>query len=160
MSSSTVRFSTKTRVFLIPTADELSLKEFEATYRTPEDEIKTQREIVKTIMAARQNNGQIPDELQDELTTRGIEYLTGNDDSRVQRRKATKRQVVDAVLDEQDLQFDAYEAGQTSSAISDSTKIAVISSQHSQGCRVAAVRLGREDASCHNHYRQPQEPTQ
>lgn len=81
MSSSTVRFSTKTRIFLIPTADELSLKEFEATYRTHEDEIKTQREIVKTIMAVRQNNGQIPDELQDELTTRGIEYMAGNDEA-------------------------------------------------------------------------------
>ena len=147
MKSSTVHFFTKTKIYLIPTAGELSPEEFEATYRTPQDEVKTQQELVKTIMIARQNNGQVPHELQDEYTTRGIEHMASNDNSHMQRRKVAKKQIVDGVLDEQDLQFDAYDAGKTLAAISDPTKIAAISTQYSQGCRMTAVRLGREDAA-------------
>ena len=145
MISSTVHLLNKTKIYLIPTADELSPEEFEATYRTPQDEIKTQQELVTTIMIARQNHGQVPHELQDEYTTRGIEHMAYDDNGHSQRRKAIKKQVIDAVLDEQDLQFDLYEAGKTPAAISDPTKIATISSRNSQGCRMAAVRLGSDD---------------
>ena len=140
MMSSTVHFLNKTKIYLVPTAGELSPEEFEACYRTPRDEIKTQQELVTTIMIARQNNGRVPHELQDEYTTRGIEHMANGHS---QRRKAAKKQVIDAVLDEQDLQFDAYEAGNKQAT--DPTKIATISSRNSQGCRMAAVRLGRED---------------
>ena len=141
--SSTVHFLNKTKIYLVPTADELSPEEFEATCRTPQDEIKTQQELVITIMIARQNNGQVPHELQDECTTRGIEHMAYDDNGHSQRRKAAKKQVIDAVLDEQDLQFDAYEAGNKQAT--DPTKIATISPRNSQGCRMAAVRLGSED---------------
>ena len=118
-------FNNRTRVFLIPTLAELTTGEFAATYRTPDDDTANQQDIIRTIQAMAQHNfhdgGALPPALlhdgdddaasssatsstTDELTTRGLEHMRSSE--HVRERKETKLLVTDAILDEQEEQWD------------------------------------------------------
>ena len=87
-----LQFSRRTRIYLIPTLDELTQTEYNACYRTPQDENESQDHLVKTITTARQHEGgTIPRRLQDQLTTRGIEHMTCSD--RMRRRSEIKKRL-------------------------------------------------------------------
>eukprot|EP00563_Minutocellus_polymorphus_P020608 CAMPEP_0197726924 /NCGR_PEP_ID=MMETSP1434-20131217/17709_1 /TAXON_ID=265543 /ORGANISM="Minutocellus polymorphus, Strain CCMP3303" /LENGTH=193 /DNA_ID=CAMNT_0043312979 /DNA_START=101 /DNA_END=682 /DNA_ORIENTATION=+ len=140
-----LKFSRRTRIYLVPTLNELTQEEYDACYRTSEDEKESQDHLVKTITTARQHGGvDIPRNLRDQLTTRGIEHMACS--SRMRQRSAIKKRVVNAVLDEQDQQFDDYEAGKTSSAVSDPERIASISQRLTRQCANAAWDKGIQDA--------------
>ena len=129
---------------LIPTLDELTQPEYDAYYRTPQDEKESQDHLVKTITTARQHEGgTIPRRLQDQLTTRGIEHMTCS--NRLRRRSDIKKRVVNAVLDEQDQQFDDYEAGKTTVAVSDPERIASVSQCLTRQCAVTARNKAMQD---------------
>ena len=138
-----LRFDPKTRIYLIPTIAELTGREYESLYRTEEDEKMSLDELTKTLIEARQNNGTLPEEHQDCLTLRGVEHMASHEAAT--RRTARKRLVLDAILDEQDLHFDAFEAGKTSNPLADASKIAQISQQLSRDSRYAAEKRGRQD---------------
>ena len=61
----------------------------------------------------------------------------------VKKRAARKRAILDAVL-EQDRQFDAFEAGETSSPLVDADKIALVAQQFSSACRRSAEIRGKQ----------------
>jgi hypothetical protein len=139
-----LRFSRRTKLYLIHTLDELTQAEYDAYYRTPEDEKESQDHLVKTITTARQHEGgTIPRRLRDQLTTRGIEHMTCS--NRMRRRSEIKKRVVNAVLDEQDQQFDDYEAGKTSTAVSDPERISSISQRLTRQCAVTARNKAMQD---------------
>jgi hypothetical protein len=104
---------------------ELTTGEFAATYRTPDDDTANQQDIIRTIQAMAQHNfhdgGALPPALlhngdddaasssatsstTDELTTRGLEHMRSSE--HVRERKETKLLVTDAILDEQEEQWD------------------------------------------------------
>ena len=141
-----LQFSRRTRIYLIPTLDELTQTEYDACYRTPQDEKESQDHLVQTITTARQHEGgNIPRDLQDRLTTRGIEHMTCS--NRMRRRSEIKKRVVNAVLDEQDLQFDDYEAGKTTTRpVSDPERIASVSRRMTRQCAIVARSKAMQDA--------------
>ena len=140
-----LKFSRRTRIYLIPTLDELTQPEYDAYYRTPQDEKESQDHLVKTITTARQHEGgTIPRRLQDQLTTRGIEHMTCS--NRMRRRSEIKKRVVNAVLDEQDQQFDDYEAGKTTRPVSNPERIASVSRRMTRQCAIVARSKAMQDA--------------
>ena len=144
-----LQFSRRTRIYLIPTLDEFTQSEYDAYYRTPQDERESQDHLVKTITTARQyEGGNLPQDLQVQLTTRGIEHMTCS--TRMLRRSENKKRVINAVLDEQDQQFDDYEAGKTTVAVSDPDRIASISKSLTRKCSITArnkAMLDEEEAA-------------
>ena len=106
-------FNNRTRIYLIPTLEELTTTEFAATYRTPDEDTANQKEIIRTIQAMAQHNFRdgdvLPSDLfdnsaTDELTTRGLEHMRSS--AHVRERKQTKLMVTDAILTEQEEQWD------------------------------------------------------
>jgi hypothetical protein len=95
-----LQFSPRTRVYLIPTLDEYTDEEINNTWITKEEEIVSQRDLIKTIEILRQNNGAIPKNLQDICAARGIDHIANQQEAA--RRKALKMSHIDAVLDAQD----------------------------------------------------------
>ena len=140
-----VRFHRRTKIYLIPTVDELTKQERNSVYRSQEDEQKSHQELAKTIVLARHHNGRLPKESKANLTLRGIEHMASEEC--VKRRAARKRAIFDAVLDEQDRQFAAFEAGETSSPIVDADKIALVAQQCSSACLCSAEIRGKQDES-------------
>ena len=113
-------FNNRTRIYLIPTIEELTTTEFAATYRTPDDDTASQGEIIRTIQAMAQHNFHDGDALPaslltspdagthdasaDELTTRGLEHMRSS--AHIKDRKETKLMVTDVILTEQEEQWD------------------------------------------------------
>ena len=113
-------FNNRTRIYLVPTLEELTTAEFAATYRTPDDDTANQQEIIRTIQAMAQhnfhdgdvlppaflnnNNNNDDEDTTDELTTRGLEHMRSS--AHVRERKETKLMVTDVILTEQEEQWD------------------------------------------------------
>lgn len=140
-----LRFCRRTKIYLIPTVNEMTKDEHRSVYRSREDEQKSQQDLAKTIMLARHHNGRLPKEFEAHLTLRGVEHMASEES--VKRRAARKRAILDAVLDEQDRQFDAFEAGETPSPIFDADTIALIAQQFSSACQCSAEIRGKQDES-------------
>ena len=87
-------------MYLIPTLDEYTDEEINNTWITEEEEIASQRDLIKTIEILQQNNGTIPRNLQDTYTVRGIDCIANQQEAA--RRKALKMSHIDAMLDAQD----------------------------------------------------------
>ena len=90
-------FNPKTRVYLVPTLNEYTDEEIDNIWITEEEDIASQRDLIKTIELLRRNNGAIPRNLQDIYTARGIDCQ-----KEAAQRKALKMSHIDAVLDAQD----------------------------------------------------------
>ena len=65
--------------------------------------------------------------------------------NRMRRRSEIKKRVVNAVLDEQDQQFDDYEAGKTTRPVSNPERIASISQRLTRQCAVTARNKAIQD---------------
>lgn len=94
-----LQFNPKTRVYLVPTLDEYTDEEIDNIWITEEEDIASQRDLIKTIEILRRNNGAIPRNLQDIYTARGIGVANQKEAA---QRKALKMSHIDAVLDAQD----------------------------------------------------------
>ena len=138
-----IRFCRRTKIYLIPTVDEMTKHERRSVYRSREDRQKSQQDLAKTIVLARSHNGRLPKEFEVHLTLRGVEHMASEESAK--RRAARKRAIFDAVLDEQDRQFDAFEAGETSSPLVGADKIALVAQQFSSACRRSAEIRGKQD---------------
>ena len=101
-----VGFERKTKIYLIPSLSEYSDDEIDACWIGEDDNKISQAELATTIVLCRQNNGSIPRDRHDDLTIRGIEYLCTQ--AAMERRKATRHAHINAVLDEQDDQWDKH----------------------------------------------------
>ena len=66
--------------------------------------------------------------------------------NRMRRRSEIKKRVINAVLDEQDLQFDDYEAGKTTRPVSDPERIASVSRGMTRQCAIVARSKAMQDA--------------
>lgn len=103
-----VGFQRKTTIYLIPPLSEYTDEEIDACWIGGEDTKISHDELTSTIMLCRQNNGSIPGDRQDDLTTRGIEHLCTQ--AAIERRKAIRQTHINSVLDEQDDQWDKHAA--------------------------------------------------
>lgn len=140
-----LKFKRQTRVYLIPTLDELTDEEYESIYRSPADEERSKEDIFKTILGVRRVlNNLPPPKTQEEHTIRGIEHLVCA--VRLAQRTEVKQRVLNAVLDEQDRQFDQYEAGKTATPINDPERLASVSLHFSRANSVYASFKALQDA--------------
>ena len=86
-----VSFHPKTRVLAIPTVEELSVREIQSLWPTPEESKKNQGELVACVRMARKNPRDAS------ICTRGIEKLL--DPASVARLRKCREDLIDAVLD-------------------------------------------------------------
>ena len=134
-----------TTVHTVISIDDMTTKEREAVWVTPEEERQSQQNIIATIFTMRQQvRGQAapenkPAHLDDDSSscTRGLEQMYSA--SLTRQLKASKDLVINAVLDEQEAQ---ESEGRTSL---DHDAIARVSSTLSQGARDRAVMFGASD---------------
>lgn len=140
-----VKFKRKTRVYLVPTLDELTDEEYDSVYWGLADEEWSKEDLRRTLLGACcvLNNLPLP-KTQDEFTIRGIEHLVSAD--RMAQRREIKQRVLNAVLDEQDRQFDQYEAGKTATPINDPERLASVSLHFSRANSVYASFKALQDA--------------
>ena len=132
-------------MYLIPTLDELTDEEYDSTYWGAADEERSKEDLYKTILGARRVLGNLPlPKIQDEYTVRGIEHLVSSE--RLAQRREVKQRVLSAVLDEQDRQFDEYEAGRTKIPIKDPERLASVSLHYSRANVVYAAFKALQDA--------------
>ena len=92
-----VSFHPKTRVLEIPTVEELSVREIQSLWPTPEESKKNQGELVTCVRMARKNPRDAS------VCTRGIEKLL--DPASVARLRKCREDLIDAVLDNQEAQW-------------------------------------------------------
>ena len=92
-----VTFQMFSRVHEIPTIDEMSDREIASLWQTPEDAQRHQDDLVKCISAARKNPFDAT------ICTRGIERLM--DPTAVLRLRVCRKNLIDAVLDNQEEQW-------------------------------------------------------
>ena len=133
-----LKFKRQTGVYLIPTLDELTDEEYNSMYWSPADEERSKEDIHKALLQARRILSNLPPpKTQEELTVRGIEHLVSAE--RLAQRSEVKQRVRVAVLDEQDRQFDQYEAGQTTIPINKPERLASVSQHFSRANAVYAA---------------------
>lgn len=100
-----VRFATRTKVFLIPSVDEMSDQQREAIWRTDQDRKNDENDIVNTVRSHREavaarSSSEGKRQLPPNTTVRGLEFLV-NTASR-EHLRLRRQGLVDAVLDLQD----------------------------------------------------------
>ena len=140
-----LKFKRQTRVYLIPTLDELTDEEYNSMYWSPADEERSKEDIHKTLLQARRILSNLPPpKTQEEVTVRGIEHLVSAE--RLAQRRKVKQRVLVAVLDEQDRQLDQYEAGQTTIPINNPERLASVSQHFSRANVVYASFKALQDA--------------
>lgn len=125
-------FNSKTQVLLIPTVDEMSDAEWDATYPTTEDMHRGQRNVVESILSLRQGNDE---SIEDGVCHRGLEHMRSP--TTVETSRAAKMAVIDAVLHEQERQWDA--------GIFDDAALAKVAEGASRSARDAAISLAAAD---------------
>ena len=93
------------RVQDVPAIDDYTDEEYQGTWQTDEDNKSSQTEIIKTARLAWDNDGTIPQDLEEseQVTSRGIEGICAGAEQ-VQQLLEAKHSVIDAVLDEQERQ--------------------------------------------------------
>ena len=93
------------RVQDVPAIDDYTDEEYQGTWQTDEDDKSCQTEIIKTARLARDNDGTIPQGLEEseQVTSRGIEGICAGA-AQVQQLFEAKQSVIDAVLNEQERQ--------------------------------------------------------
>ena len=136
-----VGFNRKTKVFLHLHLDDMTEEEYQATYTTEVDSHNSQRNLVQDIQTIRRQDQQgVPhnnDIDNDEVVSiRGIEHMQSA--AAMQERKAVKKAVLDAVLDEQDRQWDKD--------ADDDEALRAASLRHSSRSQRIAFERARQDA--------------
>ena len=133
-----LRFFSKTSIYLIRTLDEYTDDEIASYWRGDEDQSVSQADLLKTIKLARHHTS-LSDEQQEQvdISFRGIEHMCCPE--KMKRRKVTKKHHIDAVLDEQDAQWDEN--------VLDEEAIRATSLQHSQNHRDEAISRASQDAA-------------
>ena len=132
-------FSSKTKVFLISTVNEMSDVEWDATYPTAEDMHRGQRNVVESILSLRQGKDE---SIEDGVCHRGLEHM--RTPATVETSRAAKMAVIDAVLHEQERQWDA--------GIFDDAALARVAEGASRSARDAALSLAAADEVFARHY--------
>ena len=132
------------RVQNVPTIDDYTDKEHEATWQTEEDDTNCQSEIIRTARIARDNQGAISQRLEqsEQVTSRGIEAICAGP-AELQHLRIAKQSAIDAVLDEQERQ-DALGASDAD-AIAEAIRRAP--EEHSRGSSAQALARAAEDAA-------------
>ena len=92
-----VTFHPKARVLEIPTVEEMSDREIASLWQTPEDSNRNQADLILCVRAARKNPKDAT------ICTRGIEALI--DPTSVLRLRTCRKDLIDAVLDNQAAQW-------------------------------------------------------
>ena len=128
-----VGFNSRTQVYLVPSLGEYTDEELEACFTTEQDTKRNQRDIVTSTTGARTHGINA-----EGICIRGLEYLVNPSD--VQDRQAAKERHYDAILDEQDRQWDAGVFP------TDCDAIAKASLCTSQDSRDRAEMMGAKDA--------------
>ena len=139
-----ISFDPKTRIYLHLHLTDFSQEEYNASFLTNEDMDRIQLENVNTISHLRsQNNnhenqgGDEEEDTSSEYTTRGLEVMSSIES--VQAHQQTKQAAIDAVMDQQDEQFDGEYC--------DHNRIAVVYlAETSDSARAACIR-GASDAT-------------
>lgn len=128
-----LRFANRTRIYLIPTIDELRQEEYEAMWVTQADEKDSQADVVKNIMRLRQG---VPEDHHDkEHCGRGLEHMRSQ--AHMDQRRMNKEAVTHGVLDLQDEHFDAD--------VFDGDALAKVAATASRRATERALQLAAQD---------------
>ena len=136
-----VGFNSRTQVYLVPSLSEYTDDELEACFTTEQDTKRNQGDIVRTITGARTHGITA-----EGICIRGLEYMVNP--QTVQERKIAKERHYDAILDEQDRQWDGGVFP------TDCDSIAEQSLRTSQESRDRAQMMGAKDAVAARRIRQ------
>jgi hypothetical protein len=128
-----LRFANRTRIYLIPTIDELRQEEHEAMWVTTADEKASQADVIKNIMRLR--HGGPEDHHDEEHCGRGLEHMRSQ--AQADQRKMNKEAVTRAVLDLQDEHFDED--------LFDEDALAEVAESASRWARERALQLAAQD---------------
>ena len=143
-SSIPVSFNSKTRIFLIPTVNEMSDAEWDVTYPTAEDMHRGQRNVVESILSLRQGRDE---SIEDGICHRGLEHMRSP--ATVEASRAAKMAVIDAVLYEQERQWDA--------GIFDEAALARVAEEASKTAKDVAHSLAVADEVFAGRYQKEEE---
>ena len=133
LSGNRLRFANRTRIYLIPTIDELRQEEYEAMWVTQADEKASQADVVKNIMRLRQGGPE--DHHDEEHCGRGLEHMRSQ--AHMDQRRMNKEAVTHGVLDLQDEHFDGD--------VFDEDALAEVAASASRWSRELAVQRAAED---------------
>ena len=100
----TLRISPNIQVIPHLALSDYTDEEYDNTWETENDRARSHRHLVETLLLMRTNDGDFPTAHQDDHTSRGLECMASP--ATLQRSKVSKAAVIDAVLDEQERQFD------------------------------------------------------
>eukprot|EP00563_Minutocellus_polymorphus_P011308 CAMPEP_0181074462 /NCGR_PEP_ID=MMETSP1070-20121207/29612_1 /TAXON_ID=265543 /ORGANISM="Minutocellus polymorphus, Strain NH13" /LENGTH=328 /DNA_ID=CAMNT_0023155575 /DNA_START=12 /DNA_END=998 /DNA_ORIENTATION=+ len=138
-----VNFARRTRVYLVPTLEEMTNQEFYAVYGSDEDCRINQEGVVGSIRNMRLG----VQESDDTYTCRGLEHMRSQ--AHMDQRKMNKEMLFDAILDEQDRQI--------SEGIVDGEALAEVAARMSQRTRDAALALASSDEAYVRRYLKEEE---
>ena len=127
-----VRFAKRTRIYLVESLSDFSDAEIDAVWITPEENKASLADVAKNVQAMRRN---ATEDHSHGLCFRGLESLKSA--SIVQATKINKEKHIDAILDEQDRQWEEAEISHD--------EIAKISETSSEQARQHAVAKGLHD---------------
>ena len=96
-------FNRRTSVYLIPDLESFTDDELDRIYFNEADTTRFQRDAVQSIFTMRSEPDRGDD---DDYTSRGLEHV--RDATTIEARKNSRQQVIHAVLDEQDRQWDCH----------------------------------------------------
>lgn len=132
-----VGFAKRTQVFLVLHLADYTDEEISSAWTNDQDIKNNQSDVVNTIKLVRRNAN---NELRQQLCVRGLEAMTSVE--RLQERRTNKESVINAVLDEQDRQWDDEGDYPT-----DWDKISQASREYSSSANDRAQMLGASDAA-------------
>ena len=143
-----VSFDPMTRIYLHLHLADFSQEEYNASFLTNEDMGRIQLEYINTIGRLRsqinnnESQGSDQEDTSSEYTPRGLEVMSSTES--VQAHRQTKQAAIDAVMDQQDEQFDGEYC--------DHDRIAVVyMAETSDSVRAACIR-GASDATYVNRF--------
>ena len=126
-----VQFNDNVRALVIPSLDDLTLREIEATWQTDEDKASSQADVVKSIRAMRLRDAPTTTS---EHCSRGLEHFRSKAiNQRLQRRKERS---IRAVLEEQRAQKSQH----------DPERLRLVSEMHTEEARIDAIVHGSIDS--------------
>ena len=131
-STKSVNFLRQTRTYLVPNLDEFTEEDYSRMFFTEQDRNRIQQDIIDSIAAMR------IDSQQSDLCIRGLESMRSNSHS--EQAQTSRLQVINAVLDEQDRQWDEHDD------IVDHEKVSQASMGHSSSAIEEAITRAAEDS--------------
>ena len=144
-----VSFEERIKISEVPSIDDYTDAEYEATWRTKADDKINEMELVKTLVIVRNNGGIIPQDIQEskQLTTRGIEAVCSFE---IQKGAlSSKNLVISSVLKAQEANLGKIEDTSTpnSSITAIEEDIKNASLKYSEGATTVAIIRGAVDAT-------------